>query len=160
MRGMSEPTKPVEAKRPDSRINWVAWIIVLAVGVVFTAAAVIGVTVYDDFTYRAQNSEAYSLLQSARVSLIEEFQENRKWPDNLDKIVSSTSGTHTKSVAITRGAGGTGEIELTATMRTDGPEQRIAGKTILLVSSDGGKNWTCRPGTMPKEYVPPNCRNN
>ncbi len=155
---MSEPAKPVETKRPGSKINWGAWIFVLATGGIVVAGVVTGVTVFEDYTYRAQNSEAYSLLQSARVALIEEFQEHRKWPDSLDKIVSSTSGTHTKSVAITRGAGGTGEIELTATMRTEGPDQRIAGKTILLVSSDGGKNWTCKPGTMPNEYVPPNCR--
>ena len=156
MQSMSEPTELVEAKRPGFKIIWVIGLALLAIAGVIAA---VGVTVYDDFTHRANVSEAISMLTGARTGLAIEFQDREKWPENLDKVVNTISGTYTESIRITKGAGGVGEVELTATMRTTGVDRSIAGKTILMVSSDGGKNWTCKPGTMPLEYLPPNCRN-
>ena len=157
---MNESDKPAEAKRPSSKMRWGVGIAILAVVGVIALMAMGGYAEHVDRISRAQNMEAVSLLRSARTVLTMEFQENNKWPVTLDKIISETSGAHTGSVGITRGGGGTGEIELTATMRTEGVDPRGAGKTILMVSSDGGRNWTCRPGTMPKEHLPYECRTN
>lgn len=68
-------------------------------------------------------------------------------------------GKYTRSLAITKGAGGVSEIELTATMRIEGVDRRVAGHTLVLMSRDGGKSWSCRPGTMQKESLPAACRN-
>jgi type IV pilus assembly protein PilA len=155
---MSEPTKPVEAKRPGSKINWGIWIGLIAIIGVIAAVVLAFNAEHNARIARAQSMEAVSLLSGARVGLTEEFQDHGKWPGSLDKIVSA-SGTYTKSIVITKGAGGAGEIELTATMRTEGVNETVAGKTIFLVSSDGGKNWTCKPGTMPRQNLPGNCRN-
>ena len=120
--------------------------------------AVVAISSYGDFTHFAQNSEAIALMASAKTPLREYFEGQGKWPEDLDKIVENTSGRFTKSVGITKGAGGAGEIELTATMRTEDVDRRVRGKTILMVSSDGGKSWTCKRGTMAEEHLPAGCR--
>jgi len=63
-----------------------------------------------------------------------------------------------QSVAITKGAGGAGEIELTATLKTEGADPRVAGKSVRLLSADGGKSWACRGGTVPERALPLDCR--
>ncbi len=157
MHGMSEATEPVEPKRKGFKISWGVWIGLLAIVGIGVA---VGMASYGDYTHRSQNAEAGSLLISARTGLAVEFQEHAKWPENLDKVVNTTSGKYTESVRITKGAGGAGEIELTATMRTEGVDRRVAGKTIRMVSSNGGKTWICKPGTMNAEYLPADCRKN
>jgi len=63
-----------------------------------------------------------------------------------------------QSVAITKGADGAGEIELAATLKTEGVDRRVAGKSVHLMSADGGKNWACRAGTVPEKTLPLSCR--
>ena len=155
MHSVSEATEPVEAKRPGFNISWGSWLVLLAIlGVI----AVVAIPSYGDYAHRAQNSEAILLMGNAKTPLSEYFEQHKKWPESLDKVVGSTSGKYTKSVGITRGASGAGEIELTATMRIEGVDRRVAGMTILMVSSDGGKNWTCKPGTMQEKHLPASCR--
>ena len=136
----------------------VSWRGLLAMLATILVIAVVAISSYGDFTHYAQNSEAITLMASAKVPLSEYFQNQGKWPENLDKIVESTSGRFTKSVGITKGAGGDGEIELTATMGTEGVDRRVAGRTILMVSADGGKTWTCKRGTMREDHLPRGCR--
>jgi type IV pilus assembly protein PilA len=144
-----------ETRRSKFKVSWKGWLALLAtLGVI----ALVVFPMYGDYAHRAQNAEAISLLVGAKTPLSEYFQNQGKWPENLDNIVESASGRFTKSVAITKGAGGDGEIVLTATMGTEGVDRRVRGKTILWVSSDGGKNWTCKPGTMPEEHLPQYCR--
>ncbi len=152
MHSMSETG---ETRRSKFKVSWRGWVALLAtLGVI----ALVVFPMYGDYTHRAQNAVAVSLLTGAQTPLAEYFANNGKWPENLDKVIDSTSGKFTKSVGITKGAGKAGEIELTATMGTEGVDRRVRGKTILSVSSDGGKNWTCKPGTMPEEHLPQGCR--
>jgi type IV pilus assembly protein PilA len=137
------------------RRRWILWI---AGAVIIGLIVMVAVASYGDYTHRAQNSEAIYLMGSARTPLAEYFAEHKKWPDNLDKVIEPASGKYAESVRITTGAGGAGEIELTATMRTEGVDRRVAGMTVLMGSADGGKTWTCRAGTMPEKYLPGACR--
>lgn len=138
------------------RVSWISWLLLLAIlGII----AAIAIPSYGDYVHRSQASEAVSLLGSTRTPLAEYFDAHRKWPERLDKFDTARSGKYTQSVAITQGAGGTGGIELTATMRSEGVDRRVAGQTIHLVSSDGGKNWTCKPGTMLAKNLSASCRN-
>lgn len=107
---------------------------------------------------RAQISEAVSLLGAAKTPLAEYFQNLRKWPEKVTEAADRTSGKYTESIAITQGAGGTGAIELTATMKTRDIGEAVAGRTILLRSQDG-RTWTCAPGTVSAKYLPALCRN-
>lgn len=113
---------------------------------------------YGDYANRSQAAEAVSLLGGAKTPLAEYFSDHKKWPRSLGEVAGTTSGKFMQSVAITRGAGGAGEIELTATMRTEGVDRRVRGQTVRMFSADGGKTWTCRPGTMPAKNLPGSCR--
>ena len=140
----------------DHKVSWKSWLALLAaLGVI----AAVAIPQYGDYIHRAQASEAILLMSSAKTPLAEYFDAQKKWPDKLDMIVDRTSGKYTQSVAISKGAGGTGEIELTATMRGEGVDRRVAGQSILMVSPDGGKSWTCKPGTMPAKNLTATCRN-
>ncbi|MEW6688846.1 MAG: pilin [Pseudomonadota bacterium] len=146
---MDEPAKK------GSRISWVSWFALLAIiGIV---AAVL-IPAYGDYTHRSQASEAVMLLSAAKTPLAEYFADRRKWPKALEEVAGQTSSKYTRSVVISRGAGGAGEIELTATMKTEGVDRRVAGQTIRFFSKDGGRTWTCRPGTMPAKNLPGSCR--
>ena len=127
--------------------------------VVLGVIAAIAVPSYGDYTHRAQASEAVSLLGGAKTPLAEYFSDFKKWPRSLDGVVDNKTGKYTQSVAITKGAGGTGEFEMTATMRSENVDRRVAGHSIRMFSTDGGKIWTCRPGTMPEKNLPAACHN-
>jgi len=153
---MSSEPEPNEAAKPRFRISWVGSLMLLAIiGVV----AAIVIPSYGDYIHRSQASEAVSLLAGARAPLAEYFEAQKRWPDAIEKVAETTSGKYTRSVAITKGAGGTGELELTATMRTERVDRRVAGHTVRLTTPDGGKSWVCRPGTMPAKNLPAACRN-
>jgi type IV pilus assembly protein PilA len=137
------------------RRKWLGWILL---AIVIGFIVMVAVASYGDYTHRAQNSEAISLMGSAKTPLAEHFAEHKKWPDNLDKVIEHTRGKYTESVRITKGASGTGEIEVTATMLTERVDRRVAGMTVLMGSADGGKTWTCKAGTMPEKYLPAACR--
>ena len=138
------------------KVSWKSWFALLAVlGVI----AAIAIPQYGDYIHIAQASESIGLMSNAKEPLVEHFQKHGKWPVALQNVYGTTSGKYTQLVAITKGAGGTGDIELTATMRTEGVNSRVAGTTILMVSSDGGKNWICKPGTILAKNVSASCRN-
>jgi type IV pilus assembly protein PilA len=144
-----------EAPEKKSRTSWVSWFALLAIlGIV----AAIAIPAFPDYRNRSQASEAVSLLGAAKTPLAEYFSDQGKWPKSLDEVLGVTSGKYTRSIAITKGAGGKAGIELTATMKTEGVDRRVAGHTIRLYSADEGKTWVCRPGTMPEKNLPGICR--
>lgn len=138
-----------------SKVSWKSW---LALSAVLGVVAAVAIPQYADYTHRAQASEAITLMGAAKTPLAEYFQDKNKWPGKLEDVAENTTGKYTLSVAITKGAGATGEIELTATMRSEGVDRRVRGHTARMLSADGGKSWTCRPGTMPGMNLPASCR--
>ena len=139
-----------------SKVSWKSWLALLAVlGVV----AAVAIPQYGDYTHRAQAAEAISLMGGAKTPLAEYFADHKKWPNRVEEVAGSTTGKFTLSVAITKGGGGTGEIELTATMRSDGVDRRVRGQTARILSEDGGRTWICKPGTMEPKNLPAACRN-
>jgi type IV pilus assembly protein PilA len=137
------------------KISWKGWFALAAfLGIV----AAVAIPQYADYTHRAQASEAISLMAAAKTPLAEYFQNQKQWPGRLDMVVEHSSGKFTQSVAISKGAGGSGEIELTATMRMEGVDRRVRGQTVRMLSADGGRTWICRPGNMPNKNLPAACR--
>ena len=137
------------------KFTWTGLFVLLALVAVVAAVAIPS---YGDYAHRAQASEAIGLMSEAKTPLAEFFANNNRWPESLDKVKAATEGKYTQSVAITRGAGGTSDLELTATMRTERVDRRVAGQTVHLRSADGGKTWVCRGGTMPAKNLPGSCR--
>ena len=150
----TEPQDKAGAK-PRARISWLSWfVLVVLVGIV---GAVV-LPSYGDYLHRSQMSEAVALLGAARAPFTEYRAARKKWPESAGPVLGSTSGRYTQSVAITSGAGGTGAIELTATLRTEGVARRVAGKSVRMFSTDSGKTWSCRAGTAPQNALPLDCR--
>ena len=109
---------------------------------------------HGDYLNRAQASEAIALMDDAKTPLAEYFAEQKKWPESLGKLKLATHGKHTQSVVISKGAGGTGELELTATMKSEGVDRRVTGQSVRLATKDGGRTWICSPGTMELKNLP------
>ncbi len=150
MSGSSQ--KPVKKPR---RIPWMALISIVVLGALVAAVLIPS---YGDYEDRSQVSEAVLLLGGARTPLTEYYAGHKKWPQSLAGMIPEAGGKYVHSVAITKGAGGAGEIELTATLKTEGVDGRVAGKSVRLMSADGGKSWTCRAGTVPERSLPQSCR--
>ena len=132
-------------------ISWGSWAGLAGLVAIIAAVAI---PQYADYTHRAHASEAVSLLAEAKAPLAEYFAANKKWPP---KLLTATDGKYTETVVIAQGAGGAGEIELVATMRSTA-DRRVAGKSVRLVSTDGGRSWICSPGTMEAKNLPASCR--
>ena len=111
-----------------------------------------------DYTHRAQASEAVSLLGSARTPLAEYFANTRAWPKTLEEVAGATRGKYTQSVAITKAVAGTGEIEITATMKSEDVDRRVRGAKVRMASTDGGKTWVCRGERDRQNILPAACR--
>lgn len=137
------------------KTSWKSWLALFALLGIIAAVAV---PQYADYTHRAQAAETVAILGAAKFPLAEYFADKRKWPGRIEEVTGNTSGKYTLSVTITKGAGGSGEIELTGTMRAQGVDRRVRGQSVRLLSSDGGRNWLCRPGTMEPKNLPTACR--
>jgi len=137
------------------------WAALAIAAVVIAIAGTVAVNMYSDARVeRAQLAEAILLMNTLKAPLTEYFSRRKKWPKKLEEVSARTSGQYTASVAITKGAGGSsGDIELTATMRTEGIRSSIAGKVVRMVSSDGGNSWQCQAGSAPSGNLPVACRN-
>ena len=143
----------LERVKKPTRIPWTALISIVVVGTVVA----IGISSHGDYEDRAQVLDAVMLLSSAKAPLADYYEVHKKWPLSLADMPPGASAHYVQSVAITKGAGGAGEIELTATLKTEGID-RLAGKSVRLLSADGGKNWICRAGTAPDKTMPASCR--
>ena len=128
--------------------------------------AVIALPAYQDYTARAQVSEAFSLAEGQKAAVIEYFADKGAYPtSNTDAGVAAASqitGKYVKSVAI----GGSGVI--TATMKSSNVNSALTSKTLTLtpataaVAANAAKNpgsftWTCG-GTIDTKYRPAACR--
>jgi type IV pilus assembly protein PilA len=154
-------TMAADPRDPAKRMRKPRALVILCV-----AAAVLGIAyaifapLYGDYRHRAQVSEAVTLLSAVKEPLTAYYATHQKWPIAIEEITTNTRGKYTRSVAISKGAGGTQAIELTAMMLKEGVDSRVAGKTILLSSDDHGKSWQCRSADARDDYLPAPCRRN
>lgn len=107
---------------------------------------------------RIQVSEAIALLSASKTPCTEYFQDKKKWPDKMEDVMERTSGKFTQTIEISSGAGGTGDIQITATLGSANVDSRVAGKKVAMRSTAGGKAWQCVSVSVPKEYLPAACQ--
>ena len=119
--------------------------------------AVVALPAYQDYTARAQVSEALTLAEGQKSAVTEYRSDRGAWPTSnaMAGVASSISGKYVASVAV--GADGI----ITATMKKDGVNADISEKTLILKPSDvaGSFTWTCNGGTIAQKFRPSTCRN-
>ena len=135
-------------------------IVVAIIGIL----AAIAIPAYQDYTIRAQVSEAMSLTSGVRTAMSESFQTRGRWPADEEEAGISDpeeiSGTYVESVTVSRlgEAGETGQGVITAVFG-EGANAAISEGTFILTGTDqgGSISWTCG-GSIDRKYLPSSCR--
>ena len=126
-------------------------IVVAIIGIL----AAVAIPAYQDYIGRAQASEAVSLLSGGKTALAEYVADRGALPTAITDVMTTISGKYTSTIAQT---GTLPNITLTATLPATGVNASLASTTILLVSANGGNNWTCTTGNAPTKFLPAACR--
>ena len=132
-------------------------IVVAIIGIL----AAIAIPSYQDYTARAQVSEAVNLTAAFKTPLAEVFQTQGSIPTGtkLTSLGTTTSGKYVAKVALTLDSADNKKATFTATMRNGTPAANdIRNKTLLLKTTDGGSNWVCEKGTLDTKHLPSGCK--
>ncbi len=138
--------------------------LMITVAIVGILAAV-ALPAYQDYTIRAQVSEAFTLLDGLKPQMEEAYANNGAFPQSLSDL-----GIHTiplgKYGYATVGAGG--EVEVVFGNAPINPGNQANSKINLknlsflpVVDANGNIHWSCGGGdtNMPKMYIPSSCVN-
>ncbi|EMS5142530.1 pilin [Neisseria gonorrhoeae] len=113
-------------------------IVIAIVGIL----AAVALPAYQDYTARAQVSEAILLAEGQKSAVTEYYLNHGEWPkDNTSAGVASASdikGKYVKSVTVANGV-------VTATMNSTGVNKEIKGKRLSLWAKreNGSVKWFC-----------------
>ncbi|HFB1179970.1 TPA: pilin, partial [Neisseria gonorrhoeae] len=113
-------------------------IVIAIVGIL----AAVALPAYQDYTARAQVSEAILLAEGQKSAVTEYYLNNGEWPENNgDAGVASSSsikGKYVQKVEVAKGV-------VTATMLSSGVNNEIKGKKLSLWAKrqDGSVKWFC-----------------
>ncbi|NNE37867.1 MAG: pilin [Gammaproteobacteria bacterium] len=124
-------------------------IVVAIIGIL----AAVAIPSYQDYTARAQVTEAVSLTAAFKTGLAEFYADSGSYPSNLTAIGTTTSGKYVASMAVTSGGS---NVTVTATMGT-GTNPGVSGSTLLLTSADS-LQWDCSGGDILAKYRPTTCK--
>ena len=129
-------------------------IVVAIIGIL----AAVAIPAYQDYIARAQVSEAVSLASAGKIGAAEYLGDKGVAPSTSD-VMQTTMGKYTGSVAIV--APDATNVTILSTMATSGVNSAITAKTVMMVTADGGKIWTCTAGAtspLTAKYLPGACR--
>ena len=129
-------------------------IVVAIIGIL----AAIAIPAYQDYTARAQMSEAMSLASGVRTSVSEYYQNTGDFPANNASAgvaeATDITGKYVEKVSVTNG-------HITATLRNSAPvNNNIRGATLTLrpvTATPGSLEWRCE-GSHNDKYYPASCR--
>ncbi|HFB7088569.1 TPA: pilin, partial [Neisseria gonorrhoeae] len=113
-------------------------IVIAIVGIL----AAVALPAYQDYTARAQVSEAILLAEGQKSAVTEYYLNHGKWPEDNDKagVASSSSikGKYVKQVKVENGV-------VTAEMKSDGVNKEIKDKRLSLWGrrENGSVKWFC-----------------
>ncbi|MBH1803533.1 pilin [Stenotrophomonas maltophilia] len=102
--------------------------------------AAIAIPQYNDFTARAQMSEAYTLAAGLKTPIAEAYSQDNgdascAKPDN-----AVSTGKYVASVAVAKSGN---NCAVTATMKTTGVNAKASGKNVVLTFAPGTGAWSC-----------------
>lgn len=113
-------------------------IVVAIIGIL----AAVAIPSYQDYTARAQVSEALALTSQYKVTLTEFYTDkgDLSTADILDMSGTST-GKYVSSITLANQGGAT--VAVIATFGTSGVAAAIQNSTFTIATENGGKSWEC-----------------
>jgi len=125
-------------------------IVVAIIGIL----AAVAIPAYQDYTAKAQASEAFVLLDGLKTPMQESFSQDGTWTLPTTGVV--TSGKYVSGITAT--AVGTSGGTLVATFAATGVNPKIASDTVTFTydSTDASAPWVCTT-TLPTEVAPKSC---
>ncbi len=129
-------------------------IVVAIIGIL----AAVALPAYQDYTARAQMTEAFTLASGQKATMSEYYTDKGAWPTNNSvagaAAASDIKGKYVASVTIASNV-------VTAAMQSTGVNVGIKGKTLSLTgtagSTAGSFEWTCT-STAENKFLPASCR--
>ncbi|WP_308185756.1 pilin [Neisseria polysaccharea] len=132
-------------------------IVIAIVGIL----AAVALPAYQDYTARAQMSEALTLAEGQKTAVVEYYSDNGVFPgNNASAGIASSSQITGKYVAKVEVATNASGAQITSTMKSSGVNADIKGATLQLIgeSTSGSFKWTCKAGTVKDKFLPSSCR--
>jgi prepilin-type N-terminal cleavage/methylation domain len=129
-------------KRLEAGFTLIELMIVVAI---IGVLAAIAIPSYQDYTARAQVTEALNLTAQYKVAVSEYYADHGVFPAYSD-VAQTASGKYVvSSIAFNNVTGGT--LAITATFGTSGVAAAIAGSTFSIATEDGALTWGVRVGS-------------
>lgn len=132
-------------------------IVIAIVGIL----AAVALPAYQDYTARAQMSEALTLAEGQKAAVVEYYSDNGTFPaNNTSAGIATASTIKGKYVNKVEVSGNATSATITSTMNTSGVNKDISGKTLVLEGkqNSGSFEWTCKAGTVGNKFLPSSCR--
>ncbi len=128
--------------------------------------AVIALPAYQDYTARAQVSEAFALAEGQKAAVVEYYADKGAYPSSNTAAGVAAADKITGKYVAKVDIGGNGVI--TATMKKDNVNAALSEKTLTLTpeasvdttsaaNNPGSFTWKCG-GTIDTKYRPAACR--
>ncbi|HEZ2338269.1 TPA: pilin [Neisseria meningitidis] len=132
-------------------------IVIAIVGIL----AAVALPAYQDYTARAQMSEALTLAEGQKSAVVEYYSDNGTFPNsNTSAGIAASNEIKGKYVASVKVEGNASVASITATMNSSNVNKDIKGKTLVLVSkqNSGSFSWECKKGSVDEKFLPSTCR--
>ena len=135
-------------------------IVIAIVGIL----AVVALPAYQDYTARAQMSEALTLAEGQKSAVVEYYSDKGVFPaDNAAAGIAAPTeikGKYVASVTVAAGTADASKATITAKMNATGVNKDIKEKTLVLEGSQsaGSFSWVCKKGTVEDKFLPSSCR--
>lgn len=135
-------------------------IVVAIIGIL----AAVAIPSYQDYTARAQVTEAVNLAAGFKTGLAEYYADEGTWPPYLTTVGSTLTGKYVSTTFMATGAGVSGTIVVQAQFAATGVNPSIGSSIYALQSTDGGRLWICGANTsgagnnVANKYLPGACK--